>query len=117
MPICCQNLNKQNDQQQNNVDTQKQQELQAVEDFFNEDHSSTVKQEKVEEKAEEKIEESLDCPKNSLTVLNEDGEPTICSSDSECPQVCYFNVEYISCLLHTFLEWNVLSRKCTENLL
>lgn len=92
VPICCQKLKSESEQPIVEQSTQKQEELQAVEDFFNDDHSSANKQ-------EEASKETAECPKNSLVVLNEDGEPTSCSSESECPQVCVFDLKYCSFFL------------------
>lgn len=85
VPICCQKL--QQDNQSKTEDIQKkQEEMQAVEEFFNEE--------------DRKQEEELDCPKNSLGILNEDGEPISCAIDSDCPQrgmTCYGSGQKICC--------------------
>jgi hypothetical protein len=72
-PICCQNLKSADNQQT----TEKQQRLQAVEDFFSAD----------EEPATTPGTSKEECPKNALVVLTEDGELTYCTSESDCPQV------------------------------
>lgn len=82
VPICCQNLNG-NKSPQKIQDAQKQEEMQAVEAFFNSDDEQPAKE----------AEKEPECPQNSLSILNEDGETTFCTTESDCPQVLQpFNV-------------------------
>lgn len=79
VPICCQNLKPveeipKQQQQKSSDEAREQQKLQAVEEFFNSEDDQSKQ-------------ENIDCPKHSLIVLNEDGEPSTCSSESDCPQV------------------------------